>query len=438
MAMAETTRPRYPWGVQVAFVLLLLLYIGAVPPGSGPDEADHLAYLRALVVDHRLPVLRDVPHILMRSDGSGQGDPAPVPTGLAGPYARQAQHPPLGYLPAVPLGWLVWLVGQPAFITRLIGLLWGSLTLWAGWRLGREVYAGRPLVRVALLTIPLLPGPLYMCAVFSNDGAAMAAGAIVWWRLATWIAGRRTRRDELWLGLAVGIALLVKSTALIFGPLVVLAELLAGRLAGDGWRTRLAHAGRILGTALVVSGWWYLRNWLLYGQFLVRSDLRPVLYSLAQFTGHPDTPLFTIVTVLYGLLCLLPTCLAPLWLAYVYGAVIQPFGLAFLTPAAVGWYGLREARRTVAPAERAVLAVAGWGVLLMAVLVQQQLLFQDAEVALFGGRYLLLLIGALLTTVAAGYEANLSALWAARMARVLPWVAGLANLPVLWLVTHPL
>ena len=186
-------------------------------------------------------------------------------------------HPPLYYYLSAAIGRTLGHTDSLMTIvpTRLAGTLAGLATIALAVALVRRVDPECP--RRALLAAALLlflPVHIYMSAMLNEEilASAFVSLALVGtaWPLA------KQSRDRNWLraagiGFAAGLALLTK----LSGALVAIAAALCYGLEGLRCR-RLPAALRCVavigGVALVVGGWYYLRNLALYG-YLYPQDL---------------------------------------------------------------------------------------------------------------------------------------------------------------------
>jgi len=284
------------------FAALHALYNLQTPLGEGPDEPGHLAYVFFLAREGRLPV--------QRPDGAGD-----VP--------GEGHQPPLAYLLAAPAALalppaerVVTLSADPGFVwaggdspaafrrgsrelwpwqgiapawhlARAVSGLWGLLTVALTFLAARALRPGDgalPLLAAAL--VALNPQFLFSTALVSNDGllAALCTAAL-WLCLGARGAdpAASPRMAPWWrfvaLGALFGLALITKQSALLLGPLL----LWAGWRASPGDQRRFVALTLIWGlTAVAVAGWWFLRNWRLYGDPL----------GLAVFTAEFATQAF--------------------------------------------------------------------------------------------------------------------------------------------------
>ncbi len=291
---------------QRAFLLILILYLVlalgyavVVPLGEAPDEADHYYYITYLGENRRLP---------------------------EGPAVTQGKHPPLYHATAaalsawtghdftflrsnpdaLPLGpdkppnlfihttleSFPWRAGALAMhLARFLSILLGAVTVWAAWRLGLEVFPGRPAIGLlAAAFLAGLPGFLFISGSVNNDNAAAAFGSLIILLCAMTLARGLSWGRTALLGLCLGLGLLSKVGTLALWPLAALA------VGGAWWVQRgptgrhslwaaLGHLALAWGLGLLLAAPWGLRNWRLYGDpfgwELVRATVDQRLQPLA-------------------------------------------------------------------------------------------------------------------------------------------------------------
>jgi len=135
----------------------------------------------------------------------------------------------------------------------------------------------RLLALAPALFLALWPGRTMIVSAITNDG--LAEGMCL---LTLYLSLRALRqpvgfRDIVWLGLAWSAALLSKSTSAALGPLVLLALVMGDAAYGrqrsdDGVGVEAADKMRLLKNlallaviVVVLTGWWFARNQMLYG-----------------------------------------------------------------------------------------------------------------------------------------------------------------------------
>jgi hypothetical protein len=269
--------------VVVCYLFLALLYAVKIPFGNAPDETAHLRYLEYLAQHHRLPVFQTV------NPGSDY----------------EFHQPPLYYVLALPAYLMT--QGPPEVkgqTVRFFSLLLGLALLYLTFLLARSLLPGRPWTALtAAGLVAFLPMHLHMAASIGNDVltevwfAAVLVLLVVYLRAA---AEHRTGgpvpsyRTVLWIGAFLGLGMLTKSLAIMLFPVAWLAFALAARGA-EGYQWRRLGRDLLLCTAvaLVICGWWLVRNQLLYGDplaqraFLTAFADRPSPQAMMQRT-HLD------------------------------------------------------------------------------------------------------------------------------------------------------
>jgi hypothetical protein len=149
---------------------------------------------------------------------------------------------------------------------RFLSLLLGLITVGAIYAAVRTVAPGRPgwALGAAALTAwnPMFP---FVMSAVNNDTLINAMSALALWALARlWRYGMTWPRAIL-LGLLLGLAALSKLSGLalwLFTAGVLFALVRERRLRV---RSLLFHGILIYAIAGLLSGWWFLRNWMLYG-----------------------------------------------------------------------------------------------------------------------------------------------------------------------------
>ncbi|PLS79642.1 MAG: hypothetical protein CYG59_12155 [Chloroflexi bacterium] len=268
----------------VALHVVLALWWGTVVPlGEGPDEPGHFRYALFLAREGRLP--------MQQADGSAGDVPG---EGHQPPLAYWLMQPAVRWLP--PAERVLELGADPSFIHsggeqpnayfrmsndiwpyRGIALSWhlaralsailGGVTVGLTYLLARQCFGeepGRQWVALgAAALVALTPQFIFGSALVSNDPLLVALATGLLWSCVAIVLEKHSQRWVLVAGLLLGLLLITKQSALALVPLPCLALALRGdpkRAVGDGLM--------IGGLAVVLSGWWYLRNLHLYGDWL--------------------------------------------------------------------------------------------------------------------------------------------------------------------------
>lgn len=265
-----------------------LLYSWATPILEASDEAAHYAVVNWLAQGNALPIQN--------------------PQGPHRPWEQEGSQPPLYY--ALAAGLTFWIdtsdfnevyvrnplsqVGIPGtthnvnlfrhpltgqaltgtalaiHLTRWFSLTLSCLTILLTFWLARQIYPDHEAVAlVASALVAFNPMALFINASVNNDNLLMllsTASLLMMIHLMP-AAVKRFEWKALGLGALLGLAALTKISGLVLWPMAALA------VGWGAWRARswrkFIVGGVIIGaTALLLSGWWYWRNQLLYGEVL--------------------------------------------------------------------------------------------------------------------------------------------------------------------------
>ena len=300
------------------FIVLSSLYSVVVPPFEASDELWHYPMVEYIADHWALPVQ----------------DPENV-----GPWRQEGSQPPLYYfIGAVATFWIdtsdmdvvrhlnphadngvVTIDGNVNLIThhpeaesfpwrgttlavhliRFVSILMGATTVYLTYRLALELMPNRPGLALGAAAInAFTPMFLFISAAVNNDNLVVPLCSVALLLIVRIIQRELAAPDRetrilhhtsrfICLGVVVGLALLAKESA---GGLVFLTALTVAYVAWSkrSWRTFLIGGVATGGPTLLIAGWWYLRNWQLYGDpsgqnvFIEILGQRDVPADLAQ------------------------------------------------------------------------------------------------------------------------------------------------------------
>ena len=302
-----------------SFIALGVVYSVVVPPFEASDELWHYPMVKYIADHWDLPVQ----------------DPANV-----GPWRQEGSQPPLYYFLgalatcwidtsdmeqvrhlnphvdngiATPDGNINLVVHNPALerfpwrgtvlavhLIRLLSVGMGAATVYLTYRLARELFPDRPALALGAAAInAFTPMFVFISGSVNNDNlvvplCSLALLLMIQICKSQICKSQICKSQILLLGCVVGLAALTKESALGLFPLAVLA------VSVGVWRqhsevpfTRrlglvICHLSFVILPALAISGWWYWRNWRLYGDplgwnvFIEILGQRDVPADLAQ------------------------------------------------------------------------------------------------------------------------------------------------------------
>ena len=305
-----------PWGVALGLLLFACLgiwYSLAVPPFETPDELFHYGFGRHMAQGNSLPVQdeyatgpwhqegsqaplyyllvgaltagidqSDFDQLSIRTPGANLGDPL-YPGNKNYLLYSAANHPLVGANLALHVG-------------RWLSLALGLATLWfiyATTRLavsaaGRSDSQVRYLPLLALWVAAVIPQFAFISASYSNDSIVIAAGAVTVYWLVRLIVKPIDAPIRWWelvvLGILLGLAALTKLQGLGLAVVALLTGIWIVWQRRD-WRLILRAIPLVVLPALLISGWWYWRNYRLYGDWFGLSNLLAINGRRAKSLG---------------------------------------------------------------------------------------------------------------------------------------------------------
>lgn len=256
------------------YLLTASLYALNTPPWQTPDEPAHYNYIAYLATQGKLPVLQpgnwDQEYLEFLKANK-------FPPGYSISTLRYESHqPPLYYTLATPVFLAIQVPPYDGPISqtyielsevsrvvplRFISVFLGAMLLFVTYRVIGLLFPEQPFIPLtAVAFIAVLPQHVATTAAVNNDTLAeLVLAAVVFVSLVA-IKGGLGPRRSLILGVLLGLAFLSKTTIYVPALLAVGAAFWWG---GKHW-SRLAT---ILGLALLLSGWWFVRNALTYSGF---------------------------------------------------------------------------------------------------------------------------------------------------------------------------
>ena len=155
-----------------------------------------------------------------------------------------------------------------AHLTRAVNVLLGAATVYLTWLVGCVLWPKRPFLALGSASfIAFNPMFIYMSGAVNNDVIAALAGTAVMLASIKLLQDERglTRRWGVILGGLFGLALLSKFNLLAIGGVIGTAVTIVAWRKKQ-WRLWLEVALIAGGVMLIVSGWWFVRNQILYGE----------------------------------------------------------------------------------------------------------------------------------------------------------------------------
>ncbi len=284
-AKSERAARKGMMSVLLAFVVLSLAASVINPLHEATDELRHYRFVRYIVQAHALPV---------------QGEFG---------CSMQGHHPPLFYVlgalatagidtgrdvcytpPENPFwNYRYWEVGNDnknqylhdadeafpwhgealaAHIIRAVNVLLGAGVVWITWLIGRTIWPERPYLALGgAAFVAFNPMFVYMAGAINNDVIAALSGSAVTLACVHLLRDEKglSRRWGVILGVLFGLALMSKFNLAAIAALIETAVIYVAWRKKQ-WRLWLEVNLLIAGWTLLIAGWWFVRNQLLYGE----------------------------------------------------------------------------------------------------------------------------------------------------------------------------
>jgi hypothetical protein len=300
------------------FILLGITYAVVTPVFEASDELWHYPMIRHLADGNPLPVQ--------------VFDPA-----LAGPWKQEASQPPLYYYLGAALTFWVdtadmeqirWLnphvdnglittdgninlaIHNPAAnpwqgtllavrIVRIFSVFLGAVTVYLTYRIGKELAPKRPEIALGAAAVnAFMPMFLFISGAVNNDNLAVMLASLAILLMIRIVKAEKIYNSQFTihyslLGVVIGLGLLTKEGTIGLLPLAwgtaFIVEWRVNNVTQPFYRLLLRVFGRslldfvvVFIPVLLIAGWWYWRNVVLYGDWLGWSAFIAVLGSRAQ------------------------------------------------------------------------------------------------------------------------------------------------------------
>lgn len=243
----------------LVFGIVLYLHNFLVyPPTRGLDSADHIAYVKYLVNNWRIP---------KASEG------------------LQMYQPPLYYVLAAlfySLGKFLKL-SDPLKLSQLISVACAGGNIYLIYLTARKLFRDKKIFYLMILFSVFLPMHLYESVVLSNEMliSFLSTLAIYYYLNHDW--QRTSSRNSIVLGIITGLACLTKYSGLIILANFFLVMSINSLLKKE--KKNLKNLLIVSAVAVLISGWFYIRQYRLFGNPLILAN-DPKLFPYFQEPGY--------------------------------------------------------------------------------------------------------------------------------------------------------
>lgn len=271
------------FAILLIFLILATIYNLSLPLYESPDEFDHFIYVNWLSAGRGLP---DLNQDLLKIGHEGVQPPlyyallAPIVAAIdttdistiapENPFWHRDLGPNVHYhTPAEQFPYHN--TALAVHLARFVSTLVAVVTIVSTYGLARLLIPGKAALATALVAFN--PQFIFVSAAITNDTQIAALSAASMWLLIWVITSKKVSWWQyLLLGGIWGLALLSKLSGLALSVIITVGLMLQAKWKRS-WQVLIWGSAGVFVGLLVVSGWWIVRNMLLYGDPLAWSML---------------------------------------------------------------------------------------------------------------------------------------------------------------------
>ncbi|NWF70175.1 MAG: hypothetical protein HXY40_13905 [Chloroflexi bacterium] len=271
--------------ILLVYGALAALYLAAVPIFESPDELQHFGVIQHIANTGQLPVQGGTADDIGLWLQQGSQPPlyyllaaalvAPIDRSDYAAVTRINPHANVG-VPNLPGNKNQVLHEYPlrlqgttlaVYVARAFSLLLGGVTVCAVYQSAHTLAPDTPrIAQTAAALTAFNPQFLFISVSANNDNLVTALASLAIWQILCLLRAGFSVRRSLSIGLLCALAAISKLSGLVLLPLAALAALVVG------WRRRdrrglLFFGASLAALWLLLAGWWYARNLILYDEF---------------------------------------------------------------------------------------------------------------------------------------------------------------------------
>jgi len=196
-------------------------------------------------------------------------------------FLRENRRIPLAYegweLYQPPLYYLTIIATSSFFGVKIIGLLMWLLLVIISYKFFKKQFGSVAVSLIGILITSSLPVVLYLTYAISNE---FFSGVLISITLVYYVSFYKpTNNSKIILGILIGLSFLAKATAFVLVLSIAIDQFILVRY-------KIIKTAKNLflpfGISFLMSGWFYLRNWILFGGPFISSYDFPKIYPLMQ------------------------------------------------------------------------------------------------------------------------------------------------------------
>ncbi len=294
--------------ILAAYIALAVAYSIVIPLAETPDESEHFRYLQSIANSGELPVMQPEREANVTIEAHQPPLYYLVGAALFGgmdldPADNPPDNPCFSFEPDDPGRKTAYLHNSEEWpprrdlyrafqMMRWLSVLMGAATIWLAYIIGRQAAPTLPWFAPAMAAmLAFNPQFIFITASVNNDVPTTMLGAAIV-ALSVIAIARPRPSAYILLGIISGLGILTKFALIAFWPLALAAAVWPAlhmerhpfslRFNFDGFTGRLLA---VTVPPLLIAGWWYLRNYRLYGDPLMWDVTLAAKGSVIARTG---------------------------------------------------------------------------------------------------------------------------------------------------------
>ncbi len=295
----------------IIFFSTSIIYNFYNPLWTPPDEERHFRYCEHLMQKRQLPVYTSDPE--QHSLSMGYQPPLYY---LLGSFLCEKESSPLyetltindgpGYRIVIPSNkknvFSFSGKNRSAYLIRLLSLVFCTAALYMLYLLGRKIEPAEPFFAVAVtMFVATIPQFQQIAVAVSNQSLMIFLTMALFFCLISYLENPKFLKWKIAVGLLLGLCLLTRTATILYIPIIISALIWV-------WfrdrQSQIRSAATIYGIAFLISGWWYLRNLILFKDPLFSKALivqQPWIGQKVPLTiNYLKTALSTTFTSFFG------------------------------------------------------------------------------------------------------------------------------------------
>jgi len=254
-----------------------LLWALVIPYNEAPDEYTHFEVSRFIADKNRLPnFLKDDNMGVSKYEKQGY---------RAFYNASYSIMPPLAYLiqaGAIKIFAPFWGDNNLYLSARFSSVFLSVLFVFIVWKIAKELFENKLQQLSLIIFCSFIPQISFTFSYVNSDALGIVVSSLLIYYLILVIKKRAkiNYKNSLYLGLLIGLGLLTRYNIFVVFPFTAvfyLAELLKIK---EPVFKKIKKVLLVVFPVLIIAGWWYVRNLILYGELLGTKNFWKVVHML--------------------------------------------------------------------------------------------------------------------------------------------------------------